>query len=75
MIFQTSDVSNGNIKNSIRSSIFYSRFDVQVRLTIAVAKGPFTNTCKGGPDAKNSYRKKIFGPPADHKNFRAPIFL
>ena len=40
-------------------------------------KGPFTNTCKGGPDAKKFKRKKFSGPPPllDLTIFRGPPFL
>ena len=38
-------------------------------------KGPFTNTCKWGPDAKNIYRENFSGPPfRPQKNVRAPLF-
>ena len=40
-----------------------------------IHEGPFTNTCKGGPDAKNIYHEIFFGPPSDRKNISGPPFL
>ena len=38
-------------------------------------KGPFTNTCKGGPDAKKFQREKFSGPPFwTSKFFGPPLF-
>ena len=37
--------------------------------------GPFTNTCKGGPDAKKYLSRKFFGAPSDRKKISGPPFL
>ena len=35
-------------------------------------KGPFTNTCKGGPDAKNIYRENFSGSPFRPQKISGP---
>ena len=39
------------------------------------SKGQFTNTCKGGPDAKIFIAKLFRGPPSDRKKKSGPPFL
>ena len=45
-------------------------------LFYSLYKGPFTNTCKGGPDTKkNIYRKNCPGLPSDCKKISGPPLL
>ena len=53
-------------------------------LTSCLALGQFQNThirdrsqtlVRGGPDAKNIYRKNFSGPPSDRKKISGPPFL
>ena len=37
-------------------------------------KGPFTNICKGGADAKIVIVKIFHPPPSDLKKIKAPLF-
>ena len=67
--------------NSLHLSCFPQQSKVQYILklneySLKTSKGPFTNTCKGGRDAKNIYRKHFSGPPLQTaKKFQAPLFV
>ena len=55
--------------------IFYHQNISYHLASISGVKGLFTNTCKGGPDAKKIVIAKFFGTPFQtSKNFRASFF-